>query len=335
MATTLRRTTPHDHNSQRRLRSLYSSTSARLRLGLGLGMAAAVRQQFAIILRLAASLLALLVLAPAVVRRAEAAAPFLPWQKCRNSGSYAANSTYQSNLGKLSATVPANVNASRNLFVADRIGAAPDVVFVLALCRGDINGSACESCVTKAFQDAQELCPLDKDATVFEELCHIRYSDLNFLATMDNGEPINVMSALNVTSPVAAFDAAVHTLLDAMSNYTAAANSSTRFATGEEAFDSSNPTIYGLTQCTPDMSPGDCRGCLAGLISMLPEAQPGRTGGRLSGLRCTVRYDVYHFFYGTSTLQLPAPVLAPTPSPVTLAATPGGETNPLISQLYF
>jgi hypothetical protein len=251
-------------------------------------MAAAVRQQLAIILRLAASLLALLVLAPAVVRRAEAAAPFLPWQKCRNSGSYAANSTYQSNLGKLSATVPANVNASRNLFVADRIGAAPDVVFVLALCRGDING-----------------------------------------------EPINVMSALNVTSPVTAFDAAVHTLLDAMSNYTAAANSSTRFATGEEAFDSSNPTIYGLTQCTPDMSPGDCRGCLAGLISMLPEAQPGRTGGRLSGLRCTVRYDVYHFFYGTSTLQLPAPVLAPTPSPVTPAATPGGETNPLISQLYF
>jgi hypothetical protein len=241
-----------------------------------------------------------------------------------DSGSYAANSTYQSNLNKLSGTIP--TNASHDLFVSGSIGAVPDVVYVLALCRGDTNGSACESCVAKAFQDAQELCPLDKDATVFEELCHIRYSDLNFLATMDNGEPINVMSPLNVTSPVEAFEVAMLTLLNAISNYTAT-NSSTRFATGEEAFDSSNPSIYGLTQCTPDMSPADCRGCLAGLISMLPQAQPSRQGGRLSGLRCSIRYEVYHFFYGTTTLQLPAPVLAPPPSPVTFtpAADPRGN----------
>ncbi|CAL4932696.1 unnamed protein product [Urochloa decumbens] len=265
-------------------------------------------------------------LGPLVARRASAAAPFLPWQRCRNSGSYAANSTYQSNLSKLSAAV--RTNASRDLFVSGSTGTAPDAVYALALCRGDANGSACGSCVDKAFQDARELCPSDMDAAVFEELCHIRYSDLNFLATMDNGEPINVMSPLNVTSPVAAFDAAVNILLNAVSDY-AAANSSARFATAEERFDGSNPSIYGLAQCTPDMLPADCRSCLASLISMLPQAQPGRQGGRLSGLRCGIRYEVYHFFYGTTTLQLPAPNIAPTTPPVAdvPAATSGGRTK--------
>ncbi|KAF8700472.1 hypothetical protein HU200_034415 [Digitaria exilis] len=64
-------------------------------------------------------------------------------------------------------------------------------------------------------------------------------------------------------SPVKVFDAAVRVLLNATGDHAAAAaNSTRRFDMGEEAFDASNPTIYGLTLCTPDMSPAECRSCL-------------------------------------------------------------------------
>jgi hypothetical protein len=62
------------------------------------------------------------------------------------------------------------------------------------------------------------------------------------------------MDSRNVTSPARAFDAAVVVLLNATGDY-AVANSSRLFATGKEGFFASEPTIYGLTQCTPDMSP--------------------------------------------------------------------------------
>jgi hypothetical protein len=86
------------------------------------------------------------------------------------------------------------------------------------------------------------------------------------------------MNSQNMTSPARAFDAAVVVLLNATGDY-AAANSSRLFATGEEGFFASDPTIYGLTQCTPDMSPADCRSCLGGIVSSMPRYLNGSQGG--------------------------------------------------------
>ncbi|TVU05995.1 hypothetical protein EJB05_49182, partial [Eragrostis curvula] len=136
-------------------------------------------------------------------------------------------------------------------------------------------------------------------------------------ATLDNGEPIVVMSPQNVSlAMVEAFDDAVGVLLDATIEY-AVTNSSRRFATAEEGFHSSNPpSIYRMAQCTPDMSPPDCRKCLEVLSSKM-RSLSGRQNGWLGGLRCHLRYAVYYFFYEAPMLQLPAPpVPAPTPSPV-------------------
>jgi len=167
------------------------------------------------------------------------------------------------------------------------------------------------------------------DAAVFYDPCYLRFSNQNLLAsTTNNGNPIILMNTQNVTSPFRAFDAAVTALLNATGDY-AAANSSRRFATGEEGFDASYPTIYGLTQCTPDMSPADCRTCLGGIISAMPRYLSGRLGGRIIGMRCNFRYEVDSFFSGGPSLRLPAqstPAPAPPPTPVNVtpaAATPG------------
>jgi hypothetical protein len=293
------------------------------RLGLTklVAMAAAPCLPARILLAIAA------LLSPLVMEHGSAVGyPVLP--VCRNSGNYSVNSTYQSNLLQLAATVPTKASRSPDLFEKGSVGAGPATIYVLALCRGDASGSACGSCVAAAFQAAQKLCPFDRDATLSEELCYIRFSDLNFLVTMENGDPIKLPSGLNVTSPVTEFDEAVGILLNATSSY-AATNSSRRFATAVEDFDDSSPSIYGLSQCTPDMSPVDCRRCLAGLISTVPQYFSGLQGGRLTGLRCSVRYELYSFFYGEPTLRLPRPppstVSAPTPP-----TTPGGEMINLI-----
>ncbi|KAF2923213.1 cysteine-rich receptor-like protein kinase 6 [Oryza sativa Japonica Group] len=234
-----------------------------------------------------------------------------PWQFCGQGGNYSANGTYQSNLAGLSATLPKNASASRTLFAKDSLGAVPDIVYALALCRGDVaNATACESCVATAFQDAQQLCPYDKDAFIVYDLCYLAFSNRNILAAAadDDGSPRFLMNTQNASAPAEVFDAAVATLLNATSSY-AAENSSRRFATGEEAFDAAaaTPTIYGLSQCTPDMSPDDCRSCLGRIIALIPRYLSRRKGGRAIGMRCNFRYEVGPFFAGGSMLRLPAP----------------------------
>ena len=256
-------------------------------------------------------------------------------QFCGTSGNYTRNSTYQANIQRLAATLPRNTSASPTLFATDTVGAVPDIVYALALCRGDFNASACSDCVATAFQDAQQLCAYNKDATVFYDPCLLRYSNQNFLADPNSngrGTALILMNTQNVTAPFKVFDAAVAVLLNATATY-AAANSSKRFGTGVEAFqsfDSNNPRIYGLAQCTPDMSPADCRSCLSGIIQTGTKYFSGKQGGRVLELRCNYRYEQYSFFTTTPLLQLPEPTVgapAPAPAPAVVNGTPTPPTT--------
>ncbi|RLM84942.1 putative receptor-like protein kinase [Panicum miliaceum] len=286
-------------------------------------MAAVVSERLVLLLLALASLSLL----------APPAAAQTPWQVCGNSGNYTANSTYQRNLARLAAALPRNASASPALFAKGSVGSVPDIAYALALCRGDgANATACSACVATAFQDAQQLCAFGKDATVYYDACYLRFSNRNFLDdTASNDNELIVMKAQNVSSPVEAFDAAVRVLLNATGDY-AAANSTRLFATGEEAFAAANATIYGLAQCTPDMSPADCRSCLGDGFGLIPQYLSGRRGGRVLGVRCNFRYEVYPFFTGGPSLRLPAPsspppALPPAPVNVTPAATPPDSTN--------
>ncbi|CAL5062377.1 unnamed protein product [Urochloa decumbens] len=282
-------------------------------------------------------------------------------QLCGNSGNYTLNDTYQANLRRVAAALPRNTSSSPTLFAKATLGSVPDIVYALALCRGDTNASACGDCVTTAFTDAQKLCAYNKDATVFYDPCLLRYSNQNFLTVIDgeffilmharnvstksgknyvavvvdlgsdgSGDVLILMNTQNVTAPFKVFDAAVGALVNATADY-AAFNSSKRFGTGVEAFqkfDTNNPTIYGLAQCTPDMSPIECRSCLSGLTQWEPKYFSGKQGGRVLGLRCNYRYEQYSFFSSNPLLQLPEPAVgasAPSPAPVNRTPPTTGE----------
>lgn len=252
-----------------------------------------------------------------------------PFQVCGTSGNYTSNSIYQSNINLLSAMLPMNASSSPDLFAKASVGAMLDTVYAMALCRGDINAAECESCVNTAFNDAQELCAYNKEATIYYDECYLSFSSENFLNNISNDRIITALSSARVVSSmVPAFDAAVAALLNTTGEY-AAANSTRRFATGERDYDRrSYPTIYGLTQCTPDLSPHDCRSCLGSVLGLMPRRLSGRQGGRITGLRCNFRYEVYSFSGATSLGPAPAP--SPAPLNLTPAATPAlaGEIYP-------
>ncbi|WVZ96470.1 hypothetical protein U9M48_042105 [Paspalum notatum var. saurae] len=255
-----------------------------------------------------------------------------PWLLCGPapvSGNYTENSTYQANINRISATLPKNTSSNPVLYAMDTVGSVPDIVYAHALCRGDANASACESCVAAAFHGALNGCSLFKDVMVFDDLCQLRFSNRDFFHDTDNF--INTYylqgSPVAATTPADAFDAAVRQLVNATADYAAAENSSSskRFGTGEEGLGTSRTRIYALAQCTPGGgTPIVCGTCLGTIINQLQQSFSGLDGGGIFGDWCSFRYEVYPFFSGHPLLQLPAFVgTPPAPAP----ALPPAETS--------
>ncbi|PUZ46744.1 hypothetical protein GQ55_7G106900 [Panicum hallii var. hallii] len=230
-----------------------------------------------------------------------------PWQLCGTRGNYTAGSDYQSNLNQLSAALPRNASSSTTLFATGTAGTVPDMVYALALCRGDINASACNDCVATGFQDAQQLCAFGKDASVYYDSCLLRFSNTNFIANTDNDVSLILMNTKNFTESADSMRLMLFTLLNATAQD--AAKSSRRFTTARLDI-SSLPTMYCVVQCTPDLTAGECAACLQDFPELTLSFLDGRQGGRLMGVRCNMRYEIYPFYQGDPTLRIISLALA-------------------------
>ncbi|XP_062190053.1 cysteine-rich receptor-like protein kinase 6 [Phragmites australis] len=248
-----------------------------------------------------------------------------PWTFCDASNNFKANSKYQANLNLAAATLPKNASTSTNLFATAVVGAAPERLWAMGLCRGDVNASNCFSCLTQAFHDLPNDCSYNKDATIYYDPCILHYSHVRILSVEDNGMsavPYTYSYGANVTSDTARFNRLVAALINATADY-AAYNSTRRFASGEADFNQEVPKVYSLAQCTPDQTPAQCRKCLAGIIANNLEVFQNYTGGRVFWVNCNYRYETEPFFNGPAMVQLASPSpAAPAPAP---APAGGGE----------
>jgi hypothetical protein len=77
-------------------------------------------------------------------------------------------------------------------------------------------------------------------------------------------------------------------------------------------------TIYGLVQCTPDLSLQDCNRCLDDAISEIPSCCNNKIDGKVVKPSCSIRYES-SLFYG------PTPVIdsdeTPPPKGIYLSLT--------------
>jgi hypothetical protein len=264
-----------------------------------------------------------------------------PWPFCGESNNFKANSSYQSHLRLVAATLPKNASTSPNLFATAVVGTIPRQLWAIALCRGDVDATACFNCLTQAFRDLPNHCSYNKDATIYYNPCMLHYSNNQLLPEDDDsGGPYAINTPGNVTSDPVRFNRLVAALVNATADY-AAYNSTRRFATGETSganFGSEFPKVYSLAQCTPDMKASQCRTCLAGLISESLDGFQNLIGGRVLWINCTYRYEATPFFNGPAMVQIasptpssvPVPAVAPTLAP-TIQPSHGTPPAPVAS----
>lgn len=178
-------------------------------------------------------------------------------------------------------------------FGLSSIGRGNDRIHGLALCRGDVKISACRSCIRTATSQIHKLCPFKEEALISFEECLFRYSGVEFFGEIDNGHNFYKCSSQNASMPLSKFTANVMKLMNVLKTkaYLSPLLFSTRvveLGLGEK--------MYGLAQCSRDISGGDCRRCLETAIGGVLGRCDGKKGGRVVTGSCNVRYDLRPFF---------------------------------------
>ncbi|KAG6484410.1 cysteine-rich repeat secretory protein 38-like [Zingiber officinale] len=214
---------------------------------------------------------------------------------CSTSKNYTSHGAFSNSLHQmmfLLATKAAPIG-----FALGSVGHGDSRVNGLALCRGDVRSSACAACIRSAGARVRDLCPRNNEAIIWFDECMLRYSDTEFFGDVDYDhsfslfDPRNTFNTGNV-SDAKAFYGKVEFLLERLKNKTYI--SPLLFANQElEIGESRN--LYGVAQCTKDISGGDCKKCLEAAINKLRCCCRARRGGRVVGGSCNMRYQLYPF----------------------------------------
>lgn len=210
---------------------------------------------------------------------------------CNNNNNIT-NSQTSANINKVLAELLANASVSG--FATASYGSKNDQVFGLAQCRGDVSAEDCKSCLADAAERLPKLCTKQADARIWFDYCFLRYDTQDFLGELDTGFGIFYWNVENVTEPER-FDAELGKLMDGVRKQ-AVASGSRGLGKGESKF-SNFVTIYGLVQCTEDLSRLSCAQCLAIAEANFPKFCLHRKGCRVLYSSCYVRYELYPFFF--------------------------------------
>ncbi|CAK7355389.1 unnamed protein product, partial [Dovyalis caffra] len=159
-----------------------------------------------------------------------------------------------------------------------------DRPYGLVLCRGDISSSACRICVANATREIRKRCPNSKAAILAYDNCLLKYANKDFFGQIDNGSKIYMWNVENVSNPVV-FNQKTEELLSQLANKASYNSTKKYYAAGEMDLEGSKK-LYGMAQCTRDLSSVDCKKCLDGAIGELQSLAYGKEGGRVIGGSC-------------------------------------------------
>ncbi|KVH88329.1 Concanavalin A-like lectin/glucanase, subgroup [Cynara cardunculus var. scolymus] len=228
---------------------------------------------------------------------------------------YTTNSTYQTNLGSVVSSLTSATNTAASGFFNGSAGESSDTVNAIALCRGDVELDTCRSCINVSNINATQLCPNRKGATVWYDDCMLRYTGETILGNMvgTGGMIFSVDNFANVEE----LYRDLRPLMDRLRTEAAGGDSHRKFASGQTP----GPgfmTIYGLMQCTPDLSKDQCYNCLETATNSIPNCCNASLDVRILYRSCNLRYSNLRF-YNSAVVLSPPPVKA---SPVPVPAPP-------------
>ncbi|KAJ6925603.1 hypothetical protein NC651_010106 [Populus alba x Populus x berolinensis] len=226
----------------------------------------------------------------------------LPYGLCSKNSNYTDNSPFQNNLETLMSSLSSNASASKIFNTST--GIDPDRVYAQYMCLNYVRNESCRTCVAAASQDIRQLCPGDKEAVVWGELCQLRYSNQRFLGHLDVSGNIPQQNPENISNPED-LSLVVNKTLSSLIKKAAFGPSANMYATGEEPFTGSD-SVFSLVQCSTDLSPNDCYTCLEVAIKNVTTCCYFSRGARIFSRSCYLRYELYAFYDGaTESSQSP------------------------------
>lgn len=135
-------------------------------------------------------------------------------------------------------------------------------------------------------------CPRYQAAIIWYDTCYLKYTNTKFFGQIDD---INQFIMCNKEDVDVDFDEFLQSSNDLLLSLTAKARvNSKRFATGKVDLGGGN-ILYGLAECSRDITAADCQTCLENGISQIPGWCYGKRGGRVMGGSCIARYELYPF----------------------------------------
>ncbi|MED6180578.1 hypothetical protein PIB30_011339 [Stylosanthes scabra] len=230
---------------------------------------------------------------------------------CTTNATFTANSTFHVNLNTLLSYLTSNVTNRNNLRFFNATAASHDgsdaAVYGLFMCRGDVPLPLCRECVGFAAQNIASSCPSAKEAVIWYNECLLRYSDRFFFSTMDEWPRYQIKIPLGdpVVLHSKGFYNALGSIFNGIGNEAALAleASDNQYAVKQAAATAAT-TVYGLAQCTPDLSAADCRRCIVDAVAEFPRTCCGGSiGGSVMFPSCIVRYETYPFYQHSGTSE--------------------------------
>ncbi|XP_004491668.1 uncharacterized protein [Cicer arietinum] len=249
-----------------------------------------------------------------IIKAQDTDTPVYVYKNCSINATTTNKSTFEVNLKTLLSSLSSKTNDNTEFYNTTVTGVNPsDSVYGLFMCRGDVPSQLCHQCIVNATQILSSECSLSKQAVIWYDECTVRYSYRSFFSTFDTRPRLGVLNTGNVSN-----QNSFMRLLFSTMNQTAdeAARSllgdeNKKFAT-KQATISGSQNLYCLAQCTPDLSPNDCRSCLSRVIGDLPWCCEGKQGGRVLYPSCNVRYELYPFYRNVSDSSTPAALVPET-----------------------
>lgn len=222
---------------------------------------------------------------------------------CWDSSTYTPNLSYRNNNSAVGGGDRSNATTLYGLFT----------------CRSDGLAGGCGGCVSDANTTNLGLCPKEKTDIIWYDYCILRYSngsaDQLVTLTSNNESRTNGVSFRQVVG---------NTVEQVTGD-----GSGERFATQEANVTASNPRIYTLGLCTPDLSDNNCTTCLTTAI----QERISSLGGNRSSITpiCNVKYEVSSSYNRTVASAPPPPPPPPPPSrsrPPIQSPPPNSPTTP-------
>lgn len=188
--------------------------------------------------------------------------PNFLYQVC-SKNKFTANTTYQGNLRTLLSSLSSKASTGNTQYFNNTVArkSPNDTVYGALMCRSDIPSQLCGACVGNATHrlSTHAECTLAVTAGMWFDECMVRYSNRSFFSTVATGPGYVLASPTKMTNQQSFNRLLYDTLNRTADEASDSPVGAEKFATGEADI-SIFQNLYCLAQCTPDLSPRDCRG---------------------------------------------------------------------------